>query len=1292
MAELITFKQLQLFNQAVKNFFQQRGLTFNTTQTEFTTNDMVTLEQLQLQAKEIKEFLNDNGWSFVGEVVFDDSGKLVTFNQLKLQATKIYNLFSRSWNYDSDTKLATYSFVVDPSNAEISIYNLETTTGITTSLKSVTIPSGLINSDSVITLAGEGYRFQFYDEIRLALNSNNTSILANPYANIYNADSICSFGDNVYIAAGAGNDTIINCGNNSTIVPSFNNDFISNTGVGTVFCFDVGAQGSNTIEGFNLDSDCFYLSSQNISVYDSVTENGTDFNFNYATNNTYVLVKGLFEGAVKFSFAGELAEYVIGQGFPTLSIYNSDSGVTLIGGAGNDTIYSSGSNNKIYGGGGDDTIYSSGNYNTVYGSGYNSIYSSGSNNKIYGGAGNDTIYSSGSNNKLYGGAGKDTIFNKGNNVSINAGADVDKIFNYGDNVTIYGGAGNDSIINNNLAKSDTNRQGVVYQFGASEGIDTIFGFDFEKDTIKFTRGTASLGNSSASLSADHKKITLIQNGTTVILYAGDDVYGDVTYNVYSADGQDDITLKAGDTVPDGYTAKQENDADVTYTLKERTSHPVYDLTKSINWSIGAATAANSAIEGFTSGTLTVKAIGGSSANEEFGTNAIDNATISALTGNDSIVNTGNNVYINMGASGSNSVINSGTNVTIISGSGIDWIYNDASGDTVTINTGAGNDSIFNYGDNATINGGAGNDSITNGGDNVTIWAGAGNDTIVNLNDKTNDERNGVVYQFSTNDGNTTIVGFDTEKDTIQFTRGTASLNNYNASISPDHKKIMLYSNSSNVVLYNENGTYNLNTEINWSIGAASAANATIPGFTSGRIKPTIVAGTTLADEIVNRDANVTVMGGTQADTITNEAQNVVIREFGTAIDSIINTAANVTIEAMGGNDIIYNTGETTSINAGAQDDRIWNTADNVTIYGHSGNDSILNRNTGTSGVVYLFDASQGSNTIVGFNFEKDTIKFNRATTLPSNTNVSISADKTKIQIAQNATTVILRAEEGETYDFDKGVKVSIGNASSDETLTSGTLYPRIVFGTSGADSFGTIAQDNVTIRPFNGADTITLKAASSWIEAINTQQGKTVVVENTSIPATESTGDTLRIGATNDTITISRDYTYYYDQGGQNKTTVDSSNDTIVVGTGNDTIWIDSGSNNTINTATGNDTIFVGANAGTGNTINTGLGNDKIIIADAHTGGNYFVTAFSTTRYTDSISGWNDDSDCLIVGTLENLEITQEILGSNVTLTFTQGNNTANVMLVGKGAGNKVRYTATPGDASSMQIYTITEA
>ncbi len=124
----------------------------------------------------------------------------------------------------------------------------------------------------------------------------------------------------------------------------------------------------------------------------------------------------------------------------------------------------------------------------------------------------------------------------------------------------------------------------------------------------------------------------------------------------------------------------------------------------------------------------------------------------------------------------------GDNSTIFGGAGNDSIKN--RGNIVTINAGDGDDSVDNYGDSVSINAGDGDDYIYNYGDSVTISTGAGNDSVRSygnknvlvLTDGGQTTVNGEVT-VKMGAGNNTLTG-DSAAQIYQYVGGNDLITNY----------------------------------------------------------------------------------------------------------------------------------------------------------------------------------------------------------------------------------------------------------------------------------------------------------------------------------------------------------------------------------------------------------------------------------------------------------------------------------------------------------------------------------
>ena len=206
---------------------------------------------------------------------------------------------------------------------------------------------------------------------------------------------------------------------------------------------------------------------------------------------------------------------------------NSNSGVTLDGGLGNDTINNSGANIFAQGGSGSDRIMNYGAGATLSGGiGNDTINNDGANVTISAGTGADKIYNNGFSATIDCSTGNDYVQNYGANSSIIAGTGADSIFNYTSGVTIDPGAGNDVI---SLAPDTSN----VIQYSSGDGVDTIFGYS-STNQIQIT------GSGFATQRSGSDVLVNVNNGSITLKdYAG-------SVNVVRADRNSNALWFTGD--------------------------------------------------------------------------------------------------------------------------------------------------------------------------------------------------------------------------------------------------------------------------------------------------------------------------------------------------------------------------------------------------------------------------------------------------------------------------------------------------------------------------------------------------------------------------------------------------------------------------------------------------------------------------------------------------------------------------------------------------------------------------
>ena len=355
------------------------------------------------------------------------------------------------------------------------------------------------------------------------------------------------------------------------------------------------------------------------------------------------------------------------------------------------------------------------------------------------------------------------------------------------------------------------------------------------------------------------------------------------------------------------------------------------------------------------------------------------------------------------------IYNENSNTLVSGTSKADYIFNaidleDTYIENVTIKALAGNDTIYSSGDNITIIGGKGYDSINiNGKNNLIQYAlGDNNDTVIGFN--TDDTLQITKGSYTTTkSGNDFIVNVSTGKIilknaladksnsiSIQDSLGNVVTYNdwkvWNGSITGNIKNNVTLAGSKKAdTIRNSSGENVLITGkagndliTNSGDNVKITGNAGRDSIYNGGSDVTIDGGTG-NDYISNGDyysfSNVSINGGAGNDTINIDgggeitdmlvlikdvtinggagndfisAENFVDSGYdmsingGSGNDTISNGGSNVTIDGGKGKDIIYNSGSKVIIDAGAGNDYISNDGSDVTIDGGSGNDTISN--------------------------------------------------------------------------------------------------------------------------------------------------------------------------------------------------------------------------------------------------------------------------------------------------------------------------------------------------------------
>ena len=254
----------------------------------------------------------------------------------------------------------------------------------------------------------------------------------------------------VYFAALGGNDSVTGGSGNDTLDGGAGNDTIVGGG-GADQIFIRRADGTDLITGGETGTDSDFLA----------------FDATGGTSGVSVTFSGNEAGSYSFTGGGSGSftqiEWVQGSTLSdTVNAAATTGGITVNGGAGDDSLTGGSGADHLVGDLGNDTLTGGGGADTLSGGEGDDCVSGGlgddlltgwtGNDTLSGGAGNDYLSAISGANRLDGGDGADTIFGGSNND------------------TLIGGLGNDSL------SSGTGFDEIV--LGVGGGIDTLSDFDF----------------------------------------------------------------------------------------------------------------------------------------------------------------------------------------------------------------------------------------------------------------------------------------------------------------------------------------------------------------------------------------------------------------------------------------------------------------------------------------------------------------------------------------------------------------------------------------------------------------------------------------------------------------------------------------------------------------------------------------------------------------------------------------------------------------------------------------------
>lgn len=958
------------------------------------------------------------------------------------------------------------------SNVLISLISGDTMTLLDASDKKITVKGGSTRNPNV------GSYLINYNNNSLVSGSNSADTVYN-YANnvtVSTADAndyVYNNGTSARVSLGAGNDSLVNWSSGAiTAYGGDGNDFLYNSSLGTGVYFDSG-DGKDTILNVG-DRARFYGSYgtdslENWGNYVTLAgegDNDTLVNRSFANNTTW----------------GQNNSLSGGSGNDVISLYGGAAGITVKGGAGNDSIFNDSLSNRngvtyqftqgdgvdvIYNFASNDTVSLSGDYYDMSTIGSSVVISLVGGEKIsLVGAAGKTVNVTGGNaftvienynkNSLVGGTSyNDTIKNYAGGVTIKGNYGDDYIYNstssrytinnsYG-YVTVDGGAGNDSIFSNDPYVS----------LNGGAGQDTITSGNWQGVTI-----TGGTGND---------KIHTSYNSNGVLYrYA----YGDGLDTIEGYNSNDTITV----TGASSYETVTSGDNLIVKVNGANAMILVNAKGKTVNINPSAV------INNYNDNSL----VSGSASNDTIN-NYGSTVTVNALGGNDYIYSSKGYVTID-GGSGNDTVDISYLNRVSVNGGADSDSLNLYSIWYSTINAGDGNDKVLvTYrAMQDSINAGAGNDTISLSGSSfftdLTLTGGTGNDTF--FNDNLND---GLLYQYNYGDGQDL------------FTYWSA-----NDTISLDGSDYMLSTVNSDIIV-SVGSVYNNTFTANGAMTLSGAKTKTV-NITGGKpFEPnqgkyitnyndkSLLGGSAYADTIYNYGDYVTVNAGNGADTIYNSTGNNTSINAGGGNDSIYginnyvtidagdgsdtisgdhyysklfggagNDSINITnywgntIDGGTGDDTIYAGGGNQSINGGAGADRIsinsGSTYTGITVTGGTGNDVIYNTAGSSAGVLYQYAKGDGYDILYNYG-SNDTISITGA----DSWSTQLSGNDVLINVADSGTITLSNAKDLTLNIYPKKAEVTPQDIikkfmkSLDTTTYSGTpaLNQAVNFATNG---------------------------------------------------------------------------------------------------------------------------------------------------------------------------------------------------------------------------------------------------
>ena len=867
----------------------------------------------------------------------------------------------------------------------------------------------------------------------------------------------------------------------------------------------------------------------------------------------------------------------------------TDKGLTLKGGAGDDIVYGSKYSDKLYGGADNDKVYG--------GKGNDNIFGDAGNDKLYGEEGNDIIKGGAGDDTIEGGKGDDKLYgDKGNN---------EFVFHANDGVdTIYSGKGTDSIRFADITDGAllqfewvTNAKGKL-----TNDLKIYYGFKKDsyvivKDYFKKSKG---------------KYTTSVKN----IYFGNSSTANDLRETVNN-------WVDNPDEYKDVFVNKPNSTSDETVVGITTTKY-VLTGTGNDNINVNASTSAVQIDAG--DGNNTISAVNNKSTNY-----------IYTGSGND-IITTGNGTDKIEAGDGSNTITTgSGTKTITVGNSTITDTeapnYN--KGSEITINSsgyhnenskitaGSGDDTLnFNayVVSNAEINMGDGNNDITVTSDainNSQIVAGDGNNTVTigrtnNVN-YTNTIKLGNAAEDGQNTITTGIGKLDIETGDGKAVVTIASKDNRASGYT---QKVKTGNGDDEIHIYG----YGEKSDIN-----AGSGNNSIHYYDG-------VNNTTQYDPNDNNGAKFTTGDGNDNITIGN------FNEEGNATGSVWNNTINA---GAGNNNITIAYGNYNTITTGNDDDT-------VSIGEHANSEcsyNTINAGDGDNTVIVTGSYSYGNDITTGSGDDIITLSNGTNSTTESYINVIKAGDGANVITGGSGTFDITVGDstitDTEDTNYNKGSEITLGRngyyneyttitaGSGDDTVEfKGYLYNSEINLGEGDNTMIARSDTGYTnISTGSGDDTLTLEGSfygenKDNRSKIDLGSGKNTVtteyIYNTDITTTGDEKQTLTVGDMGDYVNISTgtgDDVINVSSYGENSTITSTGGNNKITYADNMNGWGYSshGENyhyGAITTGSGNDTITLGTFDEEGNTlggsggtiINAGDGENVIKVAEQCSG------------------------------------------------------------------------------------------